>query len=98
MGYADSRSLKPKLHDLFQEDDLFRERFAHLLRESEFDSYFFEMPGVSSDTAYISPFRFVLVKAPGLLGRDADQRSFQEHFVRYPIQRLFQNQFNFIHS
>ena len=73
------------LLDMLQEDDLFRERFVQLLRNSEFDSYFFEMPGVSSDTAYINPFRFVLVKAPGLLGRAAEQRSFQEHFARCEI-------------
>ena len=78
-GYPNSQSL---FHALFQEDDHFREQFSYILRDSEFDSYFFEMPGISSDTAYVSPFRFVLVKAPGLLGRDADQRSFQEHFVR----------------
>ena len=43
------------------------------------------MPGISSDKMYNSPFRFVLVRAPELFGRQADQRSFQEHFVRYAM-------------
>ena len=71
------------LCDLFQDDAHFREQFVNILRASEFNSYFFEMPGVSSDKAFIDPFRFVLVRAPGLLGRQADQKSFEEHFVRY---------------
>ncbi len=74
---------------LLQDDDRFREQFASVLRNgSRFESYFFEMPGVSSDEAHMVPFRFVLVNGPELLGRRTNKNAFMEHFAKAAGERV----------
>eukprot|EP00095_Tigriopus_kingsejongensis_P010978 snap_masked-scaffold270_size230592-processed-gene-1.17 protein:Tk10978 transcript:snap_masked-scaffold270_size230592-processed-gene-1.17-mRNA-1 annotation:"hiv tat-specific factor 1 homolog" len=60
----------------------FREALFAILAQSGLEAYFFETPGVNRTQLPLTPFEFVLVNAPSLVGARPDSQAFEHHFAK----------------
>ena len=64
---------------LWQENEAFRSFFTTLLKESEFESFRWETPGLRLENAS-QRFQFVLLNSPGFVRRSTDYETFQPFY------------------
>jgi len=77
--YVSSMTYGEFLDGLQKKENVLKE-FIDILKNSEFQTYFFETPKVTRDTLKKTSFEFVLARAQALESVTAEESAFQEYF------------------
>ena len=73
--------------DLLENHAEFRSFFTHSIQQAGYDSYFWEVPAVTSSTMD-RPFEFVVVEGASLEFLRPDPKPFAEHFATHPKESV----------
>ena len=72
---------------LLENDGAFRSFFTRAIQEAGYDSYFWELPPVTTSTLD-QPFEFVVVEGASLEFLRPDPKPFAEHFAAHPKESV----------
>ena len=72
---------------LLESDAAFRSFFTRSIQQAGYDSYFWEVPAVTSSTVD-QPFEFVVVEGASLEFLRPDPKPFAEHFAAHPKESV----------
>jgi len=77
----------PDVIGLLETDPAFRSFFTRSIQQTGYDSYFWEVPPVTSSTVD-QPFEFVVVEGASLEFLRPDPKPFAEHFAAHPKESV----------